>query len=46
MFRPIDRPLLPRLLGKGGETALVQADLDVAVSDAIADFSRFATGGQ
>jgi hypothetical protein len=32
--------------GKGGEAALVQADLDVIVSDAIADFSRFATGGQ
>src|ERR1035441_10645618 len=26
---------LPRLLGKGGEAALVQADLDVAVPDAL-----------
>src|ERR1019366_4789733 len=33
VFRPVDRPPLPWLLGKGGEAALVQADLDVAVPD-------------
>ena len=35
VFRLVDCPALPRLLGKGGEVALVQADLDVAVPDAL-----------